>query len=98
MNLIENAVRYGQAADIRLEENQERLVIIIADRGEGVPEAELEGLFDPFYRREESRARETGGTGLGLGIARNIARGHGGDVILRKGRSTGLEAVVTLPR
>lgn len=98
MNLIENAVRYGQAADIRLEENQERLVIIIADRGEGVPEAELEGLFDPFYRREESRARETGGTGLGLGIARNIARAHGGDVILRRGKSTGLEAVVTLPR
>ncbi|WP_052761022.1 ATP-binding protein [Sedimenticola thiotaurini] len=98
MNLIENAVRYGKAAEIRLEESQERLTIIIADRGEGVPEAELEGLFDPFYRREESRARETGGTGLGLGIARNIARAHGGDVILRKGRSTGLEAVVTLPR
>jgi signal transduction histidine kinase len=98
MNLIENAVRYGQAAEIRLEDSPERLTIIIADRGDGVPENELEGLFDPFYRREESRARETGGTGLGLGIARNIARAHGGDVILRKGQSRGLEAVVTLPR
>lgn len=98
MNLIENAVRYGKAADIRLEESPEKLTIIVADRGEGVPEEELEGLFDPFYRREESRARETGGTGLGLGIARNIARAHGGDVILRKGKSQGLEAVVTLPR
>lgn len=98
MNLIENAVRYGIAADVRVEESPEQLSIIIADRGEGVPEEELEGLFNPFYRREESRARETGGTGLGLGIARNIARAHGGDVILRRGKSRGLEAVVTLPR
>ncbi|WP_428622596.1 ATP-binding protein [Sedimenticola sp.] len=98
MNLIENAVRYGQAAEIRVEDSKQRLIIIIADRGEGVPEAELEGLFDPFYRRETSRARETGGTGLGLGIARNIARAHGGDVILRRGKDRGLEAVVTLPR
>ncbi|WP_275099559.1 ATP-binding protein [Sedimenticola hydrogenitrophicus] len=98
MNLIENAVRYGQAADVRLEDYRERLDIIISDRGEGVPEAELEGLFDPFYRREESRARATGGTGLGLGIARNIARAHGGDVTLRRGKTQGLEAVVSLPR
>jgi signal transduction histidine kinase len=98
MNLIENAVRYGQAADVRLEDNRERLSIIIADRGEGVPEAELEQLFNPFYRREESRARATGGTGLGLGIARNIARAHGGDVTLRRGKTRGLEAVVSLPR
>ncbi|WP_435685571.1 ATP-binding protein [Sedimenticola selenatireducens] len=98
MNLIENAVRYGEAADIRLEDSPQKLTIIIADRGKGVPEDELEGLFNPFYRREESRARETGGTGLGLGIARNIARAHGGDVTLRKGKLHGLEAVITLPR
>jgi signal transduction histidine kinase len=98
MNLIENAVRYGQAADVRLEDSRDRLSIIIADRGEGVPEAELEELFNPFYRREESRARATGGTGLGLGIARNIARAHGGDVTLRRGKTRGLEAVVSLPR
>ncbi len=98
MNLIENAVRYGNAAEIQLNDSREQLTIIIADQGDGIPEAELEELFDPFYRREESRARETGGTGLGLGIARNIARAHGGDVTLRKGKIRGLEAVVTLPR
>ena len=63
-----------------------------------MPESELDSLFKPFFRREESRNQETGGTGLGLGIARNIARAHGGDVILRPGAEKGLEAVVTLPR
>lgn len=98
MNLIENAVRYGGTANVRIEDSDKLLTLIIADQGEGIPEAELENLFNPFYRREESRARETGGTGLGLGIARNIARAHGGDVILRRGKTRGLEAVITLPR
>ncbi|MCW8908005.1 MAG: ATP-binding protein [Sedimenticola sp.] len=98
MNLIENAVRYGKAADVRIEESDQYLTVIVADRGLGVAEDDLESLFNPFYRGEASRARETGGTGLGLGIARNIARAHGGDVKLRRGPNGGLEAVVALPR
>lgn len=98
MNLIENAVRYGEAAHVHMEDSEQQLTLIISDKGEGVPEDELENLFNPFYRREESRAKETGGTGLGLGIARNIARAHGGDVILRRAKTRGLEAVITLPR
>ena len=97
-NLVENAVRYGREARIRAEDGPRLLTLVIADRGPGVPEAELETLFKPFYRGEGSRSRETGGTGLGLGIARNIARAHGGDVVLRRGAEGGLEAVVTLPR
>ncbi len=97
-NLVENAVRYGREARVRAEDGPQLLTIVIADRGPGVPEAELETLFKPFYRGEGSRSRETGGTGLGLGIARNIARAHGGDVVLRRGAAGGLEAVVTLPR
>jgi len=97
-NLLENAVRYGKEARIRIEDTPLQLQILISDKGAGIPDEELEGLFRPFYRREASRSRETGGTGLGLGIARNIARGHGGDVLLRPGSSVGLEAVVTLPR
>ena len=97
-NLIENAVRYGLAADVRIEQDERHLTLIVADRGQGVAEEDLESLFNPFYRGEASRARESGGTGLGLGIARNIARAHGGDVILRRGPKVGLEAVVTLPR
>ncbi len=97
-NLVENAIRYGNRAKVRLRQTESELVIIVADDGAGVPEEELEKLFKPFFRREGSRSRATGGTGLGLGIARNIARGHGGEVVLRNGRKRGLEAVVTLPR
>ena len=55
-------------------------------------------MFEPFYRLERSRSRETGGTGLGLTIARNIAQVHGGDIVLRNRPERGLEAVLTLPR
>lgn len=68
------------------------------DEGPGIAEAELERAFEPFVRGESSRSRETGGTGLGLGIARNIARAHGGDVTLANRPGDGLEATLTLPR
>jgi len=97
-NLLENAVRYGKEAHIGIRDTPSQMQIIISDKGPGIPKDELEGLFRPFYRREASRSRETGGTGLGLGIARNIARAHGGEVQLRPGSPVGLEAVVTLPR
>jgi signal transduction histidine kinase len=96
-NLVENAIRYGNSAAVTLSQDETNLTIVIRDDGPGVEEGELERLFRPFYRTESSRSRETGGTGLGLGIARNIARGHGGEVILRRGTPKGLEAVVTLP-
>ena len=72
--------------------------IRIRDRGPGIPDFELERVFDPFYRLERSRNRETGGTGLGLTIARNIVRAHGGEVVLRNVPEGGCEARVTLPR
>ncbi len=97
-NLIENAVRYGEEANIRLEQSKELLQIIIADKGPGIPEAERERIFKPFVRGESSRSRDTGGNGLGLSIARNIVHAHGGELILRSGTDgVGLEAVVQLP-
>ncbi len=97
-NLVENAVRYGEQAEIRLEQGKEQLQIIIADRGPGIPQDERERIFQPFVRGESSRSRNTGGNGLGLSIARNIARAHGGELTLRSGKEgVGLEAVVTLP-
>ncbi len=96
-NLIENAVKYGRQARVSLHDSDELLTIVITDQGPGY-EGDLEELFNPFFRAEKSRSKETGGTGLGLGIARNIARAHGGDVVLRRGGKAGLEAVVTLPR
>jgi len=97
-NLIANAIRYGGQSTIRVEDSAASLTLRVLDDGPGIPEDELERVFEPFYRLEESRSRGTGGTGLGLGIARNIARAHGGDLVLRNRPAGGLEAVLTLPR
>ncbi|MDH3661636.1 MAG: ATP-binding protein [Alphaproteobacteria bacterium] len=97
-NLLENAIRYGQKADVGLEENDDHLVIIIDDEGPGIPEDQIERLFQPFVRLDESRSEETGGIGLGLAIARSIIRSHGGDIHLGNREGGGLRATVTLPK
>jgi len=97
-NLVDNAIRYGNRATIKVEDAADRLTIRVLDYGPGIPEEELEQAFEPFFRGEASRNRDTGGTGLGLGIARNIARAHGGDLVLRNRAEGGLEAILTLPR
>ncbi len=97
-NLVDNAIRYGGRATIKVQDAADRLTVRILDDGPGIPEGELEQAFEPFFRGEVSRSRETGGTGLGLGIARNIARAHGGDLVLRNRSEGGLEAMLTLPR
>ncbi len=68
------------------------------DRGPGIPQDQLERVFEPFYRLETSRNAGTGGTGLGLSIARNIAQSMGGELTLRNRPGGGLEAALVLPR
>jgi signal transduction histidine kinase len=97
-NLIDNAVKYGKSAILVVEDSAEQLCIRVRDQGPGIPPAELDQVFEPFHRLEASRSRETGGTGLGLSIARDIARAHGGDIVLRNLAKGGLEATLTLPR
>ena len=97
-NLIENALRYGGSAEIEVTDTPERLRIAVIDHGPGIPESELERVFEPFYRLDASRNMDSGGTGLGLSIARNIARWHGGDVTLRNATGSGLIAELSLPR
>jgi len=97
-NLVQNALRYGGGAEITVEEGPGTLVIRVSDRGPGLPESELERAFEPFYRVEGSRNRETGGTGLGLAIARDVAEAHGGTLVLANRPGGGLVATVTLPR
>jgi signal transduction histidine kinase len=96
-NLIDNALKYGNTAAIEITQNPQRLRITVDDEGPGLPEAELEQVFEPFYRLEYSRSRETGGVGLGLAIVRQIARGHGGDVVLSNRPDGGMRAVLDLP-
>ncbi|MDH4191928.1 MAG: ATP-binding protein [Betaproteobacteria bacterium] len=97
-NIVDNAIRYGKRASLRVEDGAERIVIRVVDEGPGIPEHEIEKAFEPFFRGEASRSRDTGGTGLGLGIARNIARAHGGELSLRNLPAGGLEATLMLPR
>ena len=96
-NLLENAVKFGGAARTRLSVKDHAAVVEIDDDGPGVPETELERVFAPFYRREPSRSRKTGGIGLGLSVARSIARSHGGDLVLENRPGGGLTARATLP-
>lgn len=96
-NLVDNATTYGRRAEIHVAEDSAGLAIRVRDHGPGIPDDEIEKVFEPFYRLEQSRSRETGGTGLGLSIARSIAQGHGGDVHLRNHEDGGLEAILSLP-
>jgi hypothetical protein len=89
-NIIENAVRYGGGAEVSYTREYDRALIKVRDHGPGIPSAQLEDVFEPFYRVETSRARETGGTGLGLSIARTILRSHGGDITLQNHPEGGL--------
>ena len=95
-NLIDNAVKYGDRARVHLREDEEAVLVEVTDDGPGLPSRELERVFEPFYRGEPSRSRETGGIGLGLAVARSTARAHGGDVRLRSNLA-GLTAIVQLP-
>ncbi len=96
-NVIENAVRYGETACVTHELVENNVMITIDDDGPGIPEADLEKVFDPFFRLEQSRSLETGGHGLGLSIARTIVRAHGGDITLSNRPQKGLRATMYLP-
>ncbi len=96
-NLIENAVKYGGGATVRIDPAPGRVAILVCDEGPGIPADRLADVFDPFTRLETSRNRETGGSGLGLALARAIVRDAGGEITLANRTEGGLEAVITLP-
>ncbi|OIQ95471.1 osmolarity sensor protein EnvZ [mine drainage metagenome] len=97
-NLIENALRYGESASIVIGETDSNVVITIRDFGPGIPEDQLESVFAPFYRLDTSRNRNHGGVGLGLSIARDMARKQGGDIALKNAQGGGLVATLLLPK
>ena len=96
-NLLENAVKFGGRARARVFRQGGHAVVEIEDDGPGIPAAETERVFEPFYRREPSRSRKTGGIGLGLAVVRSIACSHGGEVALANRDGGGLTARVELP-
>ena len=103
-NVLDNAVRYGGAdgsparVEMDVEDRPDRLTVIIRDHGPGIPEEQQEKVFQPFYRLEPSRNRNTGGNGLGLAIVRTMARQHGGDVTLENAPDGGLVVRVSFRR
>jgi two-component system osmolarity sensor histidine kinase EnvZ len=96
-NLIGNAIRYGNRAEVNVAMRDHAVDIVIDDDGPGIDPMRREDVFRPFTRIEESRNPATGGVGLGLTIARDIARFHGGDVVLEDSPLGGVRARVWLP-
>ncbi|WP_244647156.1 sensor histidine kinase [Sphingomonas sp. CFBP 13728] len=97
-NLIENAIKYGVSAEVRVEAGAKTVAIVVADQGPGIPEDRMGDVFDAFTRLESSRNRETGGIGLGLALARAIVREAGGEIRLVNRAAGGLDAIIELPR
>src|ERR1700761_6320086 len=98
-NLLDNAIRYGDSAKISVSDDDAVLCIAISDEGPGITdEALLERVFEPYFRVSASRSGASGGTGLGLTIARSVAAAHGGTLTLRNGAVKGLVATLRLPR
>ncbi len=96
-NLIDNAIKYGGSAEVTLNRTEDRLEIEIADHGPGITPEEQAKVFEPFYRIETSRNRDTGGTGLGLTVARSIIQAHGGEINLENRAGGGVRVLVILP-
>jgi two-component system, OmpR family, sensor histidine kinase SenX3 len=99
-NLIENGVKYsdaGSTVEVRAETDGRMVDIIVSDQGIGIPSADLDRIFERFYRVDRARSRETGGTGLGLAIVRHVATNHGGSVSVRSQEGAGSTFVLRLP-
>uniref|UniRef100_Q07HV2 histidine kinase n=1 Tax=Rhodopseudomonas palustris (strain BisA53) TaxID=316055 RepID=Q07HV2_RHOP5 len=97
-NILENAQRYGGGGEVRIEHDNDEARVVIEDRGPGMPDSDLARVFEPFVRLETSRSRETGGSGLGLPIARAILQAHGATIALANRPEGGLRATVRFAR
>ncbi len=96
-NLLENGVKYGNVVQLRLYRRGNRIEFAVEDDGPGIAAERREEAFRPFHRLDEGRNLQTGGVGLGLAVARDIARAHGGDIWLDDSPFGGLRAVISLP-
>ena len=96
-NLIENSLKYGKKIEVKIEKNQDNIMISISDDGPGIPENEYENILKPFYKIDKSRSETKSSVGLGLSIASDIVRSHGGDIKFSKSKYSGLEVTIFLP-
>jgi two-component system osmolarity sensor histidine kinase EnvZ len=96
-NLIDNSLSYGKKVEISTKKIVKDLIILIDDDGPGIPQEEYEKVMKPFYRIDKSRGQNKSGVGLGLSIANDIVRSHGGNILLEKSPLNGLRVKITLP-
>ena len=96
-NLIDNSLKYAKKVEIHMKKQKENLLITVSDDGPGVPEKEHENIIKPFYKIDKSRSESKSSVGLGLSIASDIARSHGGDIKFAKSKFGGLEVAISLP-
>ena len=96
-NLIDNALKYGKKVNVELTKKSTNIFIKIEDDGPGVPEEEFENVFKPFYKIDKGRADSKSSVGLGLSIASDIIRSHGGNIKLEKSKLNGLGVKIFLP-
>ena len=96
-NLIENSLKYGKKIEVKIVKNQDNIMISISDDGPGIPENEYENILKPFYKIDKSRSETKSSVGLGLSIASDIVRSHGGDIKFSKSKYSGLEVSIFLP-
>ena len=97
MNLIDNGLSYGGKIEITSKKIKNNILIYIDDDGPGIPEQEYKNVMKPFYRIDKSRGQNKSGVGLGLSIANDIIRSHGGNIFLEKGPLGGLRVIISLP-
>jgi signal transduction histidine kinase len=97
INVINNACRYGKKVVVSLQLQNKKVIIRIVDDGPGIPHNEISRVFEPFYRADKSRSRDTGGVGLGLAVTQGIIQAHGGRVTLKNVEPHGLKVEMRLP-
>ena len=97
MNLIDNGLSYGKKVEIFSKKTLNNIIIFVDDDGPGIPEKEHENVIKPFYRIDKSRGQNKAGVGLGLSIANDIIRSHGGNIYLKESPLNGLRVQITLP-
>ena len=97
MNLIDNSLSYGKKVEILMKKTINSIIIFVDDDGPGIPKSEHQNVMKPFYRIDKSRGQNKSGVGLGLSIANDIIRSHGGNIVLEKSHLNGLRVKISLP-
>ena len=96
-NLIENSLKFAKKVEVKIEKQQDNIIIAISDDGPGIPQEEYENITKPFYKIDKSRSEKKSSVGLGLSIASDIVKSHGGDITFAKSKFGGLEVIISLP-